>query len=199
MRQLAGRHDRAPQATGHVDRSSHHRVDPELAQPLRELALHVVVVVHALGAPASVELRGHRPALDRDALAERERRRVVPRPGADNRREALVLVANHVGALHREQLPELFAHPYEEGWPGGAAGHDGRDSAQRGLLREKRLELCGVVVAAHRKPTCGAAKASLAKPLVDALPVNDEPRGLQTGGAVSRSERKRVRSGSGFR
>ena len=115
-------------------------MDPELAQPLRELALHVVVVVHALGTPASVELRGHRLALYRDALADRERRRVVPRPGADHRREALTLVADHVGALHREQLPELFAHPSEEGWRGGAAGHHGRHSAQRSLLGEKRLQ-----------------------------------------------------------
>ena len=88
VRQLAGHHDRAPEATGHIDRSSYHRVDPELAQPRRELALDVGVVVHALGAPASVELRGHRLALHRDALADRERRRAARRPGADHRREA---------------------------------------------------------------------------------------------------------------
>ena len=140
VRQLAGHHDRAPEATGHVDRSSDDRADPELAQPRRELALDAGVVVHALRAPASVELRGHRLALDRDALADRERRRVAPRPGADHRREALVLEADHVGALHREQLPELFADPAEEGRRGRAAGDHRRDSAQRSLFGEERLE-----------------------------------------------------------
>ena len=48
---LAGRHDRAPEAAGDMDRRAHHRAHPELAQPRRQLALNVRVVVHPLGAP----------------------------------------------------------------------------------------------------------------------------------------------------
>ena len=40
-----------------------------------------------------------------------------------------------------------------------AAGHHGRDSAQRSLLGEKRLEPGEVVVAAHRKPKVATAGA----------------------------------------
>jgi len=59
-RQLAGCHDR-----GYVDRSSDDRADPEHAQLRRQLALDAGVVVHPLGAPAAVELRGDRLAVDR--------------------------------------------------------------------------------------------------------------------------------------
>ena len=151
VRQRAGHHDRAPEAPGDLDRRSDDRPEPELAQLRGELALDAGVVVHALGTPASVDLRGHRLALDRDVLADRKRRPAARRPGADDRREALVVVADHVGALHREQPAELLADPVEEGRRGRVADDHGRDSAQRCLLGKERPEPGGVVVAAHRK------------------------------------------------
>jgi hypothetical protein len=151
VRGLAGHHERAPEAPGHLDRSAHDRPDPEPAQPRRELALDAGVVVHALRAPRSVKLCGHRLALDRDAVADRKRRGAARSPRAHHRRGALALEADHVGALHREQPPELFAHVIEEGRRRRAAGDHGRDTAERGLFGKERPEPGGFVVAAHRE------------------------------------------------
>ena len=150
VRQLAAHHDRAPEATGDLDGSSHDRADPEAAQLRRELALDAGVVVHARGAPGPVDLRGHRRALDRDALADGERRRALRRPRPDHDGERLVPVADHVRARHIEQHPELLADPVEEDRRGRRAGDHRRDPAQRGLLGQERMESSGVVVAAHR-------------------------------------------------
>ena len=149
------RRQHPPQPPADADRRRDGGAIPKASDRLGQGAAHLLVALHALRVAGPHHLRDDRVAIELELDTDREPRRAVLAPSADDRRRMrFAVVLKHARARESQQTPDLFRHLLEHPARRGLAGDEGRHPPQsRLLVGERALSRVG----GRQRPGCARA------------------------------------------